>query len=421
MSTTTKGTITGRSRRGAPVPQFPDHDETHDAVGDHGGGDRDAVGRSQIAGGVEQQHQQHHADQQQPVHTRQIDLAGMGLGGVAHLEARQETKLHRLIDQRIGAGDHSLARDHGRRGRKSNQRQHQTLGHHAIERMLDRAGIGQHQRALPEIVDQERGQHEEHPGRLDRLAAEMAEIGVERLAARHCKEHGAERHQADRAVRQQELQCVIGIDCRQHRRIVGDVHGADQRKNGEPDHHHRPEGRGHQRRPLALDCEQQHQDDDGERYDIVLEGGGHELQTLDRRQHRDGRRDHGIADEHGGADHAEREQEPASPPERALAERHQRERATLPVIVGAQQQQDVFGGDDDKERPKNQRKHAEHHDPRDRLAMGRGLDRLVERVQRRGADIAEDNTDASERQAPETRGDRPVLSVGRCDARRHVR
>jgi len=39
-----------RSRSGrAPIPQLPDHDETHDAVGDHGGGDGDAVGGGQSA------------------------------------------------------------------------------------------------------------------------------------------------------------------------------------------------------------------------------------------------------------------------------------------------------------------------------------------------------------------------------------
>ena len=62
------------------------------------------------------------------------------------------------------------------------------------------AGIGQHQRALAEIVEQQRRQHEAEPGALDRLAAEMAEIGIERLAAGDREEHRAERDQADVAV-----------------------------------------------------------------------------------------------------------------------------------------------------------------------------------------------------------------------------
>ena len=37
------------SRCGAPIPEFPDHDEAHDAVADHRGRHRDAVGRCQSA------------------------------------------------------------------------------------------------------------------------------------------------------------------------------------------------------------------------------------------------------------------------------------------------------------------------------------------------------------------------------------
>ncbi|MGY4289989.1 hypothetical protein ACVWXO_009255 [Bradyrhizobium sp. LM2.7] len=117
--------------------------------------------------------------------------------------------------------------------------------------------------------------------------------------------------------------------------------------------------------------------------------------------------------------HAERHQEPAPPPQRALAERHEGERPAFPVVVGAQQQQDVFGGDDDKERPEDQREHAEHDDARHRLAMGRAPDRLVKRVERRGPDVTEDDADAPKREGPKTRGDRPFLGLGRCDARRH--
>ena len=78
------------------------------------------------------------------------------------------------------------------------------LGDQAIERILDRRRMRQHQRALAEIIDQQRRQHEAEPGALDRLAAEMAEVGIERLAAGDGEEHGAERDQADVAVRRHE-------------------------------------------------------------------------------------------------------------------------------------------------------------------------------------------------------------------------
>ncbi|MHC2242035.1 hypothetical protein ACVJH7_001342 [Bradyrhizobium elkanii] len=340
-------------------------------------------------------------------------MPGMGLRGVADLEARQEPELHRLADQRIGAGDDRLARDHRRGGGEPDQRQQQHVGHHAVERVLDRAGIGQHQRALPEIVQQQRGQHEEQPARLDRLAAEMPEIGIQRLAAGHREEHRAQRHQADGAVGQHELERVIGIDRRQHRRVVHDVDEPHYRQRGEPHHHHRTEGGRDARGARTLHREQHDQDQDRQRHHIVLEMRGGELEAFDRRQHRDRRRDHGIADEHRGADHAEREQRPAAPTDRALAERHQRQRAALAIVVGAQQQQHVFRGDDGEQRPQDQAEHAQHHDAGDRLAVRGAADRLAECVERRSSDIAEHHPDAAECQGPEAGGGLPFLSFGR--------
>ena len=111
----------GRERRPAPHP--PDHDEGHHAGDDHGAGDGDAVSRRQRARRAEQRHQQQHADQQQRIDPRHENLAGRLRRGVAHFEPRQETELDRLAGQRIGAGDHRLARDHG-----GDRRQH----HHRV-------------------------------------------------------------------------------------------------------------------------------------------------------------------------------------------------------------------------------------------------------------------------------------------------
>ena len=57
-----------------------------------------------------------------------------------------------------------------------------------------------------------------------------------------------------------------------------------------------------------------------------------------------------------------------APAERAKRERRERERAALAVVVGAQQNQDVFEGDDDDQRPHDQRQHAEHDLARDGAA-----------------------------------------------------
>ena len=57
-----------------------------------------------------------------------------------------------------------------------------------------------------------------------------------------------------------------------------------------------------------LHGEQRDQDDDGERHDVGLEGRRRDLQALDRRQHRDRRRDDRIAVEQRGADDAEQDE-----------------------------------------------------------------------------------------------------------------
>ena len=64
--------------------------------------------------------------------------------------------------------------------------------------------IGDQQRALPEIVQRQRRQHDEQPGGLDRALAEMAEIGIKRLGAGDGEKHRAQRHETDDAVMNHE-------------------------------------------------------------------------------------------------------------------------------------------------------------------------------------------------------------------------
>ena len=90
----------------------------------------------------------------------------------------------------------------------------------------------------------------------------------------------------------------------------------------------------------------------------------------------------------------------APPAQRPLPQRHQGQRTSLAVVVGAQQQQHIFGGHDDEQRPQDQREHAEHDGARHRRPIRRVRDGLAKRIQRRRADIAEHDADASQRQGP---------------------
>ena len=181
------------------------------------------------------------------------------------------------------------------------------------------------------------------------------------------------------------------------------------RDGGEPDHHDRPKGRCDAGRAAALNREQRNKDQNRQRHHIMLKRRRSQLETFDRRQYRDRRRDHGIADEHRRTDDTQRQQWPTFSAQRPLAQRHQRKCATLAVIVGAQQQQNVFCGDDDKERPQDQGQNPEHNDSRDRLALRRTGNSLAKRIQRRGSDIAKDDADTSQRQRPKAGRDRGFM------------
>ena len=47
-----------------------------------------------------------------------------------------------------------------------------------------RGRVAQHERALAEVVQRQRRQHQVEPGALDGRAAEMAHVGIERFGAR---------------------------------------------------------------------------------------------------------------------------------------------------------------------------------------------------------------------------------------------
>ncbi len=117
------GSINASAANQPPVPDPPDHHDRHHGGDHHGAGDGDAVGGGERARRAEQRHQQQDADQQQRVHPRHVDLPEQRFRGVADLQARQQAELDRLLRERIGAGDHRLARDHGGGGRQHHHRQ----------------------------------------------------------------------------------------------------------------------------------------------------------------------------------------------------------------------------------------------------------------------------------------------------------
>ena len=66
--------------------------------------------------------------------------------------AGQEIHLHALPGDRIGAGDQSLAGDHGGSGREQNHGQPKLGRRHEKERVCDRRRVGEDQRSLAEVI-----------------------------------------------------------------------------------------------------------------------------------------------------------------------------------------------------------------------------------------------------------------------------
>ena len=184
----------------------------------------------------------------------------------------------------------------------------------------------------------------------------------------------------------------------------------------EPEGGDRAEERRHAGGAEALDGEQADQDHEAERHHVGIEGGRHQLEALERREHRDGRGDDGIAVEQRGAHHAEDDGEPGAVPEGALGQGHEREGAALAVVVGPQDQDHVLEGDDDDQRPQDQGDHPDHHlagQGAGACMAGGGGEALLEGIERAGADVAVDDADGAEGQGPEGgRGGVPVYSTG---------
>ena len=115
-----------------------------------------------------------------------------------------------------------------------------------IERVLDRAGVGEKQRALAEIIEHQRGQDDGEPAEADRQAAEMAHIRIHRLAAGDGQEGGPEHRESRCPARHEPGRSTACMRTERRRGCAGartmPPH-AEQADGDEPDQHHRAEDR----------------------------------------------------------------------------------------------------------------------------------------------------------------------------------
>ncbi len=393
-------------RRARPPPALARAGVEQQRGDRHRPGDRHAVGLGQIGRLAEGDHQDHAQHHERAVHRRHVDLTVRGPRGVHDGEARHVAQLHRLLGERERPRDQRLRGDDRRDRGEGDQGIEAPRRRQLEEGVAQRVGVLEQQNALPEVVEQERRQNHGVPSPADRPRAEVAHVGVERLAAGDHQDHRAQDQEAVQPVLPQEAQPVQGAHRAQHRDVVaalrqdaGEPGGGEHQ---EPEQHRRAEDRGDARRAVALHGEQGDQDPRRDRQDVGVEGAGRHTQTLHGREHRDRGRDDPVAVEQRRAEQAEQQEGEARHGARAvrfarLDQREQGEDPALAVVVRAHDEREVLDGDHQQERPDDQRQDAQDVGVRD-LERVLAEEALAQRVERRGADVAVDHAEGAQRQ-----------------------
>ncbi len=209
--------------QGAPTPAVLRDHPAERGGDDHGDVHRDAVGRREVFRRFETQHQQNHEDQQQPVDEGHVDLTLIALIGEQHPHARQIPQLDRLRGDGVSAGDDCLRGDDGGGSRQCQQGPQRPRGRQIEKGILGGFRVRQHQRALAEVVKHQPGHHQTDPGELNRLAAEMPHVGIQRLAAGEHQKHRAQQNERHTGFAHEQLRTVIRVDRQQHRGVLHDL------------------------------------------------------------------------------------------------------------------------------------------------------------------------------------------------------
>ncbi len=248
------------------------------------------------------------------------------------------------------ARDHRLAGDDRGGQRQKDHRNAHQIGDHQEERILDRRrGSGrierEHHRPLPHVVEHQGRQHECQPADPDRLAPEVAHVGIKRLSPGHRQHNAAHRNKGAKTVGHEEVDRVERVDRRENDlRHARHVHHAHRRQGEEIGQHDRAEQFSHPIGAARLNGKKGKKDRHRNRHDPRFEARMDILQALGRREHRHRRRYHRIAIEQGCGKHPEQDERPGpfGPFRLAVDERQQCQAAALALVVRLHDGEDIF-------------------------------------------------------------------------------
>ena len=226
-----------------------------------------------------------------------------------NVEPWRVAQLDGLLRDRKGSRDDCLGCDDGRHRGEDHHRITRPVRGEQKERVLYGCRIGQQQRALSKIIENERRQDKPKPGVLDWLGAEVPHVRIERFCPGNAQYDGTEREESQKRIRGKKTHRVERIGGSQDRGVLDDRNRAEHGDHSEPDDHDGPEERADAGCPPPLDHEEPDQHHQGDGQDVRLERRGDDLKPFDGGKHRDGRGDHAIAIEKGGAEQPERDQQ----------------------------------------------------------------------------------------------------------------
>src|SRR5215213_5466965 len=124
----------------------------------------------------------------------------------------------------------------------------------------------------------------------------MAHICIKRFGTRYGQEDGTENNQCNEAMLINETDRVDRIYGQQNIQPFADVYETEDCHYAEPEKRYWSESSSDTPGTVALDHEQRNQDCAGNRQYPRPKGRSYELQTFNRRQHRNCRRDDGITE-----------------------------------------------------------------------------------------------------------------------------
>ena len=355
-----------------------------------------AVGGFHMRRVLEQQHHDDAADKHDVVDHGDVELA-LGLGRVEDLHVRHEVQTAGLGHQRECAGDERLRGNDGRDGGKADGKRAQARGEHLVERVevgnAHELGVGSvvdKPRALAHIGKQQTALNE-RPGGVDVAAADVAHVGVERLGTGGGEEAAAQNHDARVVVgAQQKGDAAHRVEAQQHGGVLEDKEQTRAAQEQEPQRHDGAKGVTDLGRTDAL--YQEERDDDGERNgdDAALVIAQHGMdrrdgaQALDGRGNGNGRRQDAVGEQRGATQHGGDDKPLAT----ALDQAVQGKDAALTMVIGAQRDEHILDGGQQRDRPHDKGERAKHELLRHASDAAVAGNERLGYIHRAGADIA---------------------------------